>query len=347
MEMWAFDACNFRCGYCSLVTSGAVTRVDQLERYRDEQFIKKMVSFLDRNRPSDRRWAVIVTGGEPFMMPNLDLFVKLLGAQGDCAAFYTNNSIHIDKIFSKEALEHISYIECSFHPDWHRGKFQKQTFFDNVKAIVDKGIGTTVRFVGAPQIIDLLDELETLSFQIGAGFLPTTLFDPVHPKGYAPDIRNRLAEAMSGFSSLIQLDGGLLANDRLCDAGSRLFAVRMHQGGNITPCISTDQPVFGNIYDETFYPRPSPSICFKNDGLCTCDIHFQQHVVHGVDDSENFSKILNGEKLNTNAIYNKWKSDNNIETSDDIWAGQGEEVSVEANLLRVAPKLLKKKKYDE
>jgi hypothetical protein len=219
------------------------------------------------------------------------------------------------------------------------GKFNRDRFFDNVKALVDRGVPALVRFVGAPAILHLLDDLAERSHAVGAGFLPTTLFDPVHPKGYAEDARQRLSEAMSGFSSLLQLEGGLLANDRLCDAGERLFAVRLHQGGDVTPCISTGEPVVGNIFEGTLFATEKPNRCFKSDGLCTCDLHFQQHVVHGVDDSVPFAQILAGKRLTSHEDYQLWKSENGIETSDETWAGQGAAVSGLGDLLRVAPKV--------
>ena len=59
MEMWTFDTCNFRCGYCSLVPSGDVTRTDQLAPFRDIKFIEKLVEFFRDNRPGGRPWAVL------------------------------------------------------------------------------------------------------------------------------------------------------------------------------------------------------------------------------------------------------------------------------------------------
>lgn len=339
MEVWAYDACNFRCGYCALVTNGDVTRVEQLAPFRDDAFIDRLVGFFAEHRPKGRPWAVLVTGGEPFMMPNLDRFVRGLGRNGDCSAFYTNNSLRVEKVLSEEACSFLSYVQCSFHPDWHMGNFEKQTFFDNVAALTSRGIPTLVRFVGAPPILDLLDELQERSLAVGAGFLPTTLFAPNYPKDYSTAERARLAGAMSGFSSQIQLEGGLKVTGPRCWAADRLFAVRLHQGGDITPCISTAEPVLGNIFQNRLEVREGPNPCFKADGLCSCDIHFQQNVIDGVDDSDAFARIVSGEQVHSVDKWADWKTQNAIETSDAQWVGQGVGIDETHDLLRVAPKV--------
>src|SRR5438067_7168317 len=83
MELWLFDTCNFRCGYCGLVTNGDVTRTEQLDPYRDPAYIDRLLAFFAMHRPGGRPWVVMVTGGEPMLMPNLDRFVTGLGRQGD------------------------------------------------------------------------------------------------------------------------------------------------------------------------------------------------------------------------------------------------------------------------
>ena len=39
MELWLFSTCNFRCGYCGLVTSGEVLNTNELTPYRDLSLI--------------------------------------------------------------------------------------------------------------------------------------------------------------------------------------------------------------------------------------------------------------------------------------------------------------------
>jgi MoaA/NifB/PqqE/SkfB family radical SAM enzyme len=337
MEMWLFDTCNFRCGYCGLVTSGDVLRTEQLEPYRDDRYIETLVRFFRDNRPSGRPWAVMLTGGEPTLMPNLTSFVTALGRQGDVVAIYSNMSAPLNKVFSEEALGYLSYIEASFHPDWHMGAFEQDRFFEHVALAKSLGVPVLVRFVGAPQVLGLMPELEARCRAIGVTLMSTTLFNPEYPQAYTTSERATLASSMVGYSSLIQLDGGMQMHGRLCVAADRIFAARLHQGGDVTPCISTDRPVLGNVFQNTLEMLPGLKPCFRNDMVCSCDVHFQQRVVEGADDSEEFAGILAGAGVRRGADYEAWKRTNGVQTSDSTWVGQGVTVVTKEDLLRKAP----------
>ena len=60
MELWLFSTCNFRCGYCGLVTSGEVLNTNELTPYRDPAYIEQLLRFFRDNRPGGRPWAVMV-----------------------------------------------------------------------------------------------------------------------------------------------------------------------------------------------------------------------------------------------------------------------------------------------
>lgn len=338
MELWLFDTCNFRCGYCGLVTSGDVLRTEQLEPYRSTEYIDQLVTFFGTHRPGGRPWVVMVTGGEPTLMPNIDRFVTGLGRQGDKVAIYSNMSAPLNKVFSDEALTYLSYVEASFHPDWHMGAFEQDRFFDNVSLAKRLGVPVLVRFVGAPQLLPLLPMLEERCRAIEVTLMPTTLFTPEYPQAYTTEERATLAAAMVGYSSLIQLDGGMLMRGRKCEAADRIFAARLHQGGDVTPCISTDRPVLGNVFQNVLNVIPGLKGCLRADQICSCDVHFQQRVVEGADDSEEFADILAGKASGRAQVYEAWKEANAIETSDLTWVGQGVTVVSKADLLRKAPR---------
>lgn len=337
MELWLFDTCNFRCGYCGLVTSGDVLRTEQLIPYRDQAYIDNLLTFFRDQRPGGRPWVVMLTGGEPTLMPNIDSFITGLGRQGDSAAIYSNMSAPLNKVFSEEALGYLSYIEASFHPDWHMGTFEKDRFFEHVALAKSLGVPVLVRFVGAPQLLSLLPMLEERCREIGVTLMPTTLFNPEYPQAYTTDERAQLASAMVGYSSLIQLDGGMMMQGRRCEAADRIFAARLHQGGDVTPCISTDKPVLGNIFSNTLKVLPGIKPCYRPDQICSCDVHFQQRVVIGADDSDEFSRILAGEGVRRGGDYQAWKDEHGIQTTDLKWVGQGVSVVSKADLLRKAP----------
>src|SRR5205823_3261677 len=154
---------------------------------------------------------------------------------------------------------------------------------------------------------------------VGVTLMPTTLFNPEYPQAYTTEERTLLASSMVGYSSLIQLDGGMQMPGRQCVAADRIFAARLHQGGDVTPCISTDRPVLGNVFQNTLKVLPGPKPCLRQDMICSCDVHFQQHVVEGADDSDEFERILAGAGVRRAADYEEWKRVNAIATSDRTW----------------------------
>jgi MoaA/NifB/PqqE/SkfB family radical SAM enzyme len=337
MELWLFDTCNFRCGYCSLVSSGAVTQTEQLDPFRDTAYIDRLVKFFETHRPGGRPWAALLTGGEPMLMPNLDRFMTGLAGLGDRVGIYTNMSAPVDKVLSRQAMSALTYLEASFHPDWHMGPFETDRFFENVALARSFDIPVLVRFVAAPQVLNLLPELARRCQDVGVSFMPTTLFNPEYPNSYTTKQKAEIASYMVGYSSLLQLDGGVVMNSRQCEAGERIFAARLHQNGDVTPCISTDRPILGNVFDNTLVTLPGLKGCFREDKTCSCDIHFQQNIVEGADDSEQFSTILRGNAVRRATEYEAWKDRHGIETSSAHWTGQGVVVTTAEELLRKAP----------
>ena len=319
MELWLFDFCNFRCGYCGLVENGDVTKHEQLDPYRDLNYVDQLVRFFRENRPSNRPLAVTLTGGEPLFMPNIDYFTTELAKLGDTIAIYSNLSIPLGKALSETAIDAVSYLEASFHPDWHMGKLKKEVFFNNVLEVKKLGVPVLVRFVGAPQLLDQLTELEERCQEIGVTFMPTTLFNVNYPKNYTQDEKDYLSSYMVGYSSLIQLDGGMDVSDKKCLAADRLYAARLHKGGDVTPCISTMTPVLGNIFENKLKSISGPNKCFKSDKLCTCDIHFQQNLVSDADDSQEFELILQGKANKLAPTYSEWKLENKVQTKNSQW----------------------------
>jgi MoaA/NifB/PqqE/SkfB family radical SAM enzyme len=333
MEFWLFDTCNFRCGYCSLVTTGVAANVHELAKFRDQGFISSLLKFFKSNRPGQRPWSVSMTGGEPMLMPNIDAFVRGLGELGDNVSIYTNMSVAFREVFTDSAAKYISYVEASFHPDWHMGNFGRERFFRNVRELIDLGIPAVVRFVGSPYLLDLLSELQECCRDIGVSLLATTLFNEHYPAKYTPEERSLLGSFTVGYSSLLELDGGLDMRGHTCLAGSRLYACRVSKGGDITPCISTEKPILGNVFDNRLESREGPTGCFRSDQVCTCDIHFQQKIVPDADDSVEFTHILEGRGANRIAEYDNWKSEHRLLTTDESWTGQGAPVPRKKDLL--------------
>ena len=96
--------------------------------------------------------------------------------------------------------------------------------------------------------------------------------------------------------------------------------------------------MLGNIFDNTLKVLPGLKGCMRADRICSCDIHFQQRLVVGADDSAEFAEILAGRGVRRAGDYADWKAQNGIETSDQTWVGQGVSVFRKEDLLRKAPR---------
>src|SRR5262245_36189542 len=88
-EVYLFDTCTHRCGYCWLAESGQVLDFRQLEPFRSLEWISRVANFFNSRTTENRRWLLQFTGGEPLMAPNLDVLCKSLFERNNRVAFYT------------------------------------------------------------------------------------------------------------------------------------------------------------------------------------------------------------------------------------------------------------------
>jgi len=109
-------------------------------------------------------------------------------------------------------------------------------------------------------------------------FYPTTLFSPTYPSAYSEEQQTSLARHFSSNAQRIQLEGGIAIKGILCNSGSLNLALRF-PSGDFTPCISTFQPVLGNLFEDRLALLPGPAPCPDQKIVCSCDIHFQQDII--------------------------------------------------------------------
>jgi hypothetical protein len=119
------------------------------------------------------------------------------------------------------------------------------------------------------------------------------LFSNHYPGAYSQEERLLLASYFSSLSQPFQLEGGIDTADTLCHAGSRIICVDFTSGA-IWPCISVQTPVLGNIYEDALSLMEIPISCPKAGMACNCDIHYQQDIVIGAEDGENFERVKAG-----------------------------------------------------
>ncbi len=293
VEMYLFDTCTLKCGYCHLAETGKVLDNSQLRPYKDKNFVLNIAQFFVC-RSAEIKWLVTLTGGEPLLMSNLPLFGDELAVAGNKLAFYTALAIGERHPSFRWLLEEgtgcTDYIMASFHAE---AEPIEEQFFERIRLLKNAGHAVILRFVGHPQRLDKLNDLAERCQSLNIALYPTTLFAPNYPESYSQDQINNLSKHFSSLSQIIQLKNGLDTTNLTCKAGSELISIDMRTG-NITPCITVDGPILGNIYDNQLAFLGASGPCPKKGISCSCDIHFQQDIVDGAHDSEAFEKIKKG-----------------------------------------------------
>ncbi len=293
-EVFLFDTCTHKCGYCHFAESGKVLDNSQTKPYRDPAFIEQIVHFFrKRTRPSER-WLLTLTGGEPLLMPNLDLFCEKVRESGNKVAFYSallvgdrHPALHY---LMDRGAAMTDYIMASFHPEAEK---IEDAFFGRLEKLKAAGHNVIFRFVGHPERLHRLDDLAVRCKSINVAFYPTPMFSPALPLGYTLEQKAMLLKHATSLSQLIQIHNGVDTTRSLCTAGSDMIAVDMRTG-LITPCVSVPAPILGNIYDDELLLAKEPRSCPIPGTACSCDIHFQQNVVLGAHDASYFSAIKEG-----------------------------------------------------
>lgn len=291
-EMYLFDTCTLKCGYCHLAESGKVLDGTQLRPYKDKAFIEKIAAFF--NSRSQFKWLLTLTGGEPLLMPNLPLFGKLVSINENMLAFYTALVVGEEHPSFRWLLEHgapcTEYIMASFHLESER---VESDFFERLRLLKCAGHSVIFRFVGHPDRLERIDCLAEKCEKLDIAFYPTTLFSETYPHAYTVEQRIKLTEHFTSLSQFIQLKNGLDTTFLKCSAGSKLISIDMRTG-EITPCITVSSPVLGNIYENRLEMFEGMRKCPMRGIACSCDVHFQQNIVSEAHDSANFLKLKLG-----------------------------------------------------
>ncbi len=289
-EVYLFDTCTLKCGFCHLAETGKVLKAADLEPYRDPTYIDRVTQFFNKRTSEDQKWHLMLTGGEPLLMPNFPRFCENLFDQGNCVSLYT--SLMIDRNHKSfqfllgEGARGIEYIMASYHPEAEQ---RDSEYWQRIKLLSEANHHIFLRFVGHPKRLESLDRLSERCRELDICFYPTTLLSETYPESYTEKEKLLLASHFSSLSQVIQLAGGIDTRYSKCFGGSRIIAVHLPTG-DIWPCISVHTPVLGNVYEDRLNFLAGPISCPEAGIACVCDVHFQQNVVLGTEDNEIFNK---------------------------------------------------------
>jgi len=293
-EIYLFDTCTMKCGYCWLAESGRVADASQLSPYRRTEHVEQIATFFNSRTTPQDAWILLLSGGEPLLMPNLGRLCTDLFSRGNKVAFYTG--LFVDEgqanfqFLRDSSPSDVDYVMASFHPE---AEENEPAWFRKLELLRRGGHKVFLRFVGHPARLDRLEELSRKCEDMEVAFYPTTLLSDHYPSAYSEEQRSRLSSHFASISQFIQLAGGVDTRSVRCFAGSKIIAVDLRTG-NITPCISVTSPSLGNVYEDRLSLYDTDIACPEPGINCACDVHFQQDIVIGAPDSERFVQLKQG-----------------------------------------------------
>lgn len=295
-ELYLFDKCTYRCGYCALTTTGQGLNSRTFDKYKDTEFIRRFADFFNsRVEETDNwRWCLLLSGGEPLIMPNFTFFCDLIFEKGNKIALNTNASISINHkafqyLLGKSSNE-FEYMKVSFHPQAEK---DEDLFFKKMSLLREAGHNLLFQFVAHPKRFHLLEHLRKRCQEIDVCFFPTAMLSKNYPQAYTGEEKEKIRSYFTGLSQNISMFSGLDASKTKCRAGSDLICINM-EDGDIRPCINIPAPIIGNFYDNTLDMYDSLISCPGEKKQCSCYTHFQQDMVIGVNDHENFKNQIAG-----------------------------------------------------
>ena len=150
-EIYLFDTCTHRCGYCWLAESGQVLDASQLKPFRDLEFVRRVAAFFNRRTSTSTKWLLQFTGGEPLLCPNLEALCASLFDHGNRVAFYTalllpEAHAGFKFLLSRRAPD-VDYVMASFHPE---AELDEEAYFRKIRLLKERGHQVIVRYVGHP-----------------------------------------------------------------------------------------------------------------------------------------------------------------------------------------------------
>jgi pyruvate-formate lyase-activating enzyme len=293
-EVYLFDTCTLKCGYCHLAETGKVLKSVELEAFRDPAHVDRITSFFNRRTTASSKWNLMLTGGEPLLMPNFSRFCGTLFDQGNRVSLYTALMIDKNHPSFKFLLRHgspaVDYVMASLHPE---AELQADQYWERVELLKKAGHSIFLRFVGHPERLASLDKISAKCRELDVCFYPTTLFSDNYPHAYTDKQKSQLSAHFTSLSQVIQLAGGIDTKNSTCLAGSHMIAVHLPTG-EIWPCISVHSPVLGNIYEDRLTLFDKAISCPEAGIACICDVHFQQNIVHRAEDLDRFEQQKRG-----------------------------------------------------
>lgn len=251
------EKCNLNCYYC---LQNADTRRAKCNPVDSSFAMKEKSPMLFH-----------LTGGEPFLVPNLIDLVNELQSMGHYVSMNTNLT-HSTQDFSKYVnKENFLFINASYHYIYRKEVINP--FIRNYMCLREAGIFTYATIVMLPNLFDELFSVADKLISYGVCVLPKLMRGRDNDKQYPQDYDSKQSERMSTLLSKsrsnlsdeekIQLEQACLHNVSIDDwrTGSHSIGTRCFDGKRYIRITETGDVVFcngismGNVYEENFQFR--------------------------------------------------------------------------------------------
>lgn len=259
---WEFDwhltnRCNFYCEYCH----------PQIRHVLNKKHLSEPAPELVVQRFNElgRVCLVHMSGGEPFMFPGFVTLCEGL-SDGHYISINTNlASTDVEEFSSRIPADRVAKIVAAIHmPERELRGLELDAYARNYLALRRRGFDIVALYVLYPPLLQRLGEDLKRLGDLGVDHVRAKVFKGVHqgiryPEGYT-DEQKALILANSGEYPFNRpyMDGLLSFRGQACTAGVTSFKVTVT--GDVRRCASVPLG-YGNLYDGTFRPAPSPGPC--------------------------------------------------------------------------------------
>lgn len=267
------ERCNLNCYYC---LQNADTRNAKCE-YLDYSFIEHV----------DETMLFHLTGGEPFLVPNLVDLCNTLELKGHYISMNTNLTLPINKFVEFVNPENILFINASVHYPYR--KHHMEPFLRHYKKLRDAGFFVYSTVVMIPeefyQIVQFIEEYQKQGIIMLPKLMRGINNGQRFPEAYTTE-QNVLMKKMAA-SSIVQMS----SNDRVkfqnaCESnvsiddwwnfrtnsitGTRCFDgyryIRITENGDVVYC---NNKLLGHIKTTGLVKLCQKSVCqYEHNGLC-------------------------------------------------------------------------------
>jgi len=241
--------CNLSCAYCTSISNWKIDRTAM-------GVSSKLVKSLNE---TDRIFHVIVTGGEPFLSPNLMEILESL-TKRHYISINTNLTLpNIEDFSERISPKRVVAVLASFHAFELERRQYLSKYIKNLSILKRKGFNVSVKAVAYPPLLNRVNHYREIFREAKVSMVFTSFRGVYQGRKYPQAYTKEEIEAFSlSDISLFTLPH----RGEICNAGYN-FAF-CWENGDVTPCHRRDMRRIGSL---------EKGIKF-NDDLMVCPYEF-------------------------------------------------------------------------